>query len=64
MKKQTNIKKLSGNDIYELFGCIQRVQATINDTYLHVSEFFPDSIKKDIEEFQNKLFKEAEKRGY
>lgn len=56
-----NLKKLSNNDLQELMNLIGRIKHEIKD-YVHVSELLPKSILNSINEYDEKLLNEDERR--
>lgn len=64
MKKQTDLKQISDNSLNELFNLVTCINDAINKNYLHVSNFLPDSIKKELKKFEKEIIKEDTGRWY
>ena len=60
--KRVNVKDLSGNSLCELMGLVNQINCLINQDYLHVSDYFPASLKADINKFEKILDKEMDRR--
>jgi hypothetical protein len=55
------IKNISENSLYELLSLIEQIEKRIKD-YSHVSQYLPNSLTKEIDEFYKKLTDEYNNR--
>ena len=55
------IKNISENSLYELLSLIEQIDNRIKQ-YSHVSQYLPNSLTKEIDEFYKKLTDEYDNR--